>query len=68
MQVNQLTKLGVKAVRVGKASQLSDITSGRYRFGVWSLVISFVFYPGIFTKYSIYVTRSSNGSKAMRAV
>ena len=34
MQVNQLTKLGVKAVRVDKSSQLSDIASGRYKFGV----------------------------------
>ena len=37
VQVNQLTKLGVKAVSVGKSSQLSDISSGRYRFGMSGL-------------------------------
>ena len=33
VQVNELTKLGIKAIRVDK-SQLSDISSGRYRFSV----------------------------------
>lgn len=46
MQVNELTKLGVNAVRVDKSSQLSDISSGRYRFGVSSLeLIVYYFNP-----------------------